>query len=202
MKNRTELRRALQSILISLGYDVGPTGADGLMGPDTARALRQASGCWPRPPRHSSACTHRNAGPLLHRHSVYWCPDCDSLRHWDCPWPRGESRSPKADDSEALELAHLALDDASVRERLGRRWWNLLSGAPKEKPTRSEGQRAIDSNLERKRQRMVEAERRAGGQDMKRRVLELMREVYGEEDIGPLIRSVEVLCPDPTEGGS
>lgn len=39
-ENRRELRRAMQSILIVMGHDLGPTGADGRMGPYTARALR------------------------------------------------------------------------------------------------------------------------------------------------------------------
>lgn len=53
---RTELRRALQSILISLGYDLGVAGADGIMGPYTARALREASGHWPDPKRRRQRC--------------------------------------------------------------------------------------------------------------------------------------------------
>lgn len=43
-KKRTELIRALQSILIALGYDVGPCGPDGRMGPHTGGALRRAAG--------------------------------------------------------------------------------------------------------------------------------------------------------------
>lgn len=47
---KRELRRLLQSTLILLGYDLGPTGADGRMGPYTRDALRKAGdGSWPGP---------------------------------------------------------------------------------------------------------------------------------------------------------